>query len=66
MTLKASVFSHGDPSVGIYGYDTEIDLNIIEFENKEHREAARMGLAITFGELWDDPATVAFSDEEFY
>lgn len=64
MNLTASIVSYGDPSTGIFGYDTEVDLNIESFENKEHRETARAGLEMVFSDLWDDPARVIFSDEE--
>lgn len=61
--IIAYISSPGDRSVGLFGYNTEVPTGITEFEDKEHRNYVRRCLSECFSEIWDDPATVMFSDE---
>jgi len=61
--MKAQIFSHGDPSVGVWGNRGGIDTGI-EVEDDE-REGYRADIAKFFSDLWSEPATVLFEDEEF-
>lgn len=61
--MKAKIFSHGDPSVGIWGNQGSIDTGI-EVDDDE-REAYRADIAKFFSDLRGEPATVLFEDEEF-
>lgn len=54
----AYITTNGDPSVGITGNYTEVDLNFdIDDEN---REEIRVMLADFFSELWGEKARVQF------
>jgi hypothetical protein len=61
--LTASVISHGDPGVGIYGYNIEVPLGVEDFLDDEERESVRETLRDMYTSLWDDNANVTFSDE---
>lgn len=64
--LKINIMCHGDPSVGISGGDTTIDLQVcndIFEEDKGFREDVRKRFKSIFDEIWDDNCTVLFSDE---
>jgi hypothetical protein len=63
--MKAYIYSKGDPSVGINGFSTEVDLGIEDFEDWDgQREGIRKILANTFINIWDDgKVTVMFDDE---
>lgn len=61
--MKAQVFSHGDLSVGIWGNQGEIDICIDVAEDE--RDDYRTNIANFFSDLWEEPVTVLFEDEEF-
>lgn len=61
--MKARIFSHGDPSVGIWGNEGSISTGI-DIDD-EDREAYRVDIAKFFSDLWRESATVLFDDEEF-
>jgi hypothetical protein len=59
--MKAFICTHGDPSVGIHGVSTEIDLQY-DYDNDE-RSWVRDTLHKCFTELYGEPAEVWFNDE---
>lgn len=61
--MKAQIFSHGDPKVGIAGSQGSIDTGV-ELEDDE-REILRADIATFFSDQWGEPATVLFEDETF-
>lgn len=60
--MKAYIDSKGDSSVGIDGFNTEVDLGV-DFEGRAYRECARNDLVICFSKLWGEKARVVFEDE---
>lgn len=54
---------HEDPSVGIQGGRGSIDLGLDEIAS-EDREGFRADIAKFFADLWGEPTTVLFEDEE--
>lgn len=64
--MKITVWSNGDPSVGIYGNEANIEIpymDIADIDEYELRESWRGMLAETFSEMFDDKAKVMFEDE---
>lgn len=62
--IKAEVYSHGDSSVGINGYNAIVELDIYEFESGEERDFIADSLTKMFSEIWDDRAYIRFYDEQ--
>lgn len=61
MTI-AYITTNGDPSVGIEGNFTEVDLNY-DLDD-ENREEVRKMLTAFFSELWSDKARIQFVETE--
>ncbi len=62
--MKAYIWTRGDRSVGIDGYNTEVNLVIESLETD--RERIRFRLKDTFGFIWDEDVRlihVIFDDE---
>ena len=63
-TIKAFIDSYGEPSVGINGAHTELDLDIYSEDcDEEERNLIRKYLSDLFTELWDDSVNIRLSDE---
>lgn len=59
--MKVNIYAPGDPSVGIFSINTDIELGIeIESEDKEW---IRKSLIECFSEIYDDIVRVMFQDE---
>ena len=62
--MKAYIHTHGDRSVGIDGYNTDVELAIDSLETD--RERIRSKLQDAFGFIWDEDVRlvhVMFDDE---
>lgn len=62
--MKAYISSSGDPSVGINGFSTEIDLDIDLDDSDDQREGIRKALSDCFIIVWGvGKVRVLFEDE---
>jgi len=61
--MKATIWSNGDPSVGINGNQAEVDMPYLGEVDDEYRQSIRESLATVFSEIFDDRAFVIFDDE---
>lgn len=63
--MKISIWTNGDPSVGINGQSAEVEIIGGEWiDEQEYREEVREILGNAFHEIFDDGfLTVAFEDE---
>ncbi len=64
--MKAYIWSNGDPSVGIFGFSTEVEIGFDAqiLDEDDLRQSTRKLLQECFAEIWDDGSTtVVFEDE---
>ena len=62
------IISNGDPSVGIFGDETKLEVDLSGFDGEDKKEAVKLigsALQETFSELWDDCVKVYVEDENF-
>ena len=61
--MKATIWSNGDPSVGINGNQAEVDMPYLGEVDDEYRQGIRESLIMAFSDIFDDKAFVTFDDE---
>lgn len=64
--MKITVWTNGDPSVGIAGEEANIDFpyrDIADIDDNESREDWRKKLIEAFSGMFDDRAKVMYEDE---
>jgi len=61
--MKATIFSHGDPSVNIGGQEATVDLPYMEFDDMEHRLHVTASLIEAFSDIFEERAYVLFDDQ---
>ncbi len=61
--MKAHVWHPGDPSVGIWDGEADIEMNLMSFQDEQQRLNTRVALQEAFQEIFDGHCEVWFEDE---